>query len=170
MQDKAWPTGMSRYKEREIISYKWSQGFLDSLLPHEIAHLILRDFIGSSGNIPVWLEEGVAQREEESKRKEAVEIVKGLIAGGGYIPLRVLMRQDIRQEHDPQAARRFYAQAVTLVSYLIEARGNDKFREFLRQLRDGEDVEEALASVYRETVDNIDKLEEGWLEYYRGGG
>ncbi len=56
-----WSQGMADYRQKRISSYVWSSGFLESLLPHEIAHLIFRDFVGFKGEVPVWLDEGVAQ-------------------------------------------------------------------------------------------------------------
>ena len=57
----SWSEGMADYTNKQILSYAWSQGFMDSLLPHEMAHLIFRDFVGFKGEIPLWLDEGVAQ-------------------------------------------------------------------------------------------------------------
>ncbi|MCM8796248.1 MAG: hypothetical protein NC928_06165, partial [Candidatus Omnitrophica bacterium] len=48
-QQPQWSYGMADYKNKQIISFLWSKGFLESLLPHEIAHLIFRDFVGFKG-------------------------------------------------------------------------------------------------------------------------
>ncbi|MFH0763890.1 MAG: peptidase MA family metallohydrolase [Candidatus Omnitrophota bacterium] len=164
-----WPQGLARYKEKEILSYRWSEGFLGSLLPHEITHLVFRDFVGFKGEVPLWLEEGAAEREEESKRKEAAAIVRKLIKEKRHIPLPQLMRMDIRQESDPQVAVKFYAQATTLVNYLIEEYGGSRLTLFYRQLRDGKSVDEALSFVYTGSIPNQEVLEKKWLEYYGGG-
>src|SRR5207244_4159098 len=41
-----WSEGMADYTNKAIHSYIWREGFLDALLPHEMTHLIFRDFIG----------------------------------------------------------------------------------------------------------------------------
>ncbi|MDB4349908.1 hypothetical protein OAA99_03040, partial [Omnitrophica bacterium] len=56
-----WSHGMADYTKKKILSYLWSEMFIDSILPHEIAHLVFRDFVGFTGKIPLWLDEGVAQ-------------------------------------------------------------------------------------------------------------
>ncbi|MFC1621405.1 hypothetical protein ACFL2G_03775, partial [Candidatus Omnitrophota bacterium] len=54
-----WSSGMADYINRHIASYIRSKEFIDYILPHEIAHLIFRDFVGFKGEIPLWLDEGV---------------------------------------------------------------------------------------------------------------
>ena len=41
-----WSYGVANYTEKEIRSYLWSEGFMDALLPHEMTHLIFRDYVG----------------------------------------------------------------------------------------------------------------------------
>jgi len=166
---REWAQGVAYYKEKKIVSYKWSKGFLDSLLPHEITHLIFRDFVGLGGRIPLWLDEGVAQWEEKSKKKQALKISGGLIKSGRYIPIGELMRMDVRQVEDPKLARDFYAQSVTLVGCLMEKYGSMKFTAFCRRLRDGESLEEALSGAYKGLISNVHGLEEKWIEYCLGG-
>jgi len=165
-----WIYGTVKYHEKEIISYEWSAGFLDSLLPHEIAHLIFRDFVGfpaaGGKGIPLWLDEGVAQWEEEARRAKSVEEVRKLIREKSYIPIAELMETDVRTKSDYELSRKFYAQAVTLVGCMIKEYGPSKFNLFCRQLRDGKSVNAALAFVYTNSIPDIGELEKKWLEYY----
>jgi len=164
-----WPMGMADYKKKEIRSFRWSEGFLDSLLPHEMTHLIFRDFVGFTGEIPLWLDEGVAQWEEKGRKKEAKRIVRGLIGDGKYIPLSALMSMDIRKEPDAEVSYKFYAQSVSLVAFFCEKYGSSKFRLFCRQLRDGKTMDEALSHIYVNSINDTEELEKKWLEYYGGG-
>ncbi|MFH1189725.1 MAG: peptidase MA family metallohydrolase [Candidatus Omnitrophota bacterium] len=165
---KSWIYGTAIYSERKIISYRWSQGFLDVLLPHELSHLIFRDFVGFKGAVPLWLDEGVSQWEETNKRKWAEYTVKKLIRSGNYIPLAELTRLSSGSENDFTVSAKLYSQAVTLVGYLIGKYGSDKFAQFCRGLRDGKNVDEALAYAYVDSIRNITELEKGWLDYYGG--
>lgn len=70
--------GMADYKKREINGYALGTDFIDSTLPHEIAHLTFRDFVGLKRQIPPWLDEGVAQWAEEKKRPEIKALAKQL--------------------------------------------------------------------------------------------
>lgn len=166
--DKEWVGGMAHYGKKEIISYQWSEGFLESLLPHELTHLIFRDFVGVKEGIPLWLDEGVAMREEETRRKEAELFVRGLIRERATIPVAELTRLDIRIEEDAKIAWKFYAQAVTLVGYLIERYGGSKLSFFYRELRDGKNMDEALSFVYTGQIQDMNDLEGQWKEYYGG--
>jgi len=166
---RLWAQGVANYEKKEIISYRWNEGFLDSLLPHEITHLIFRDFVGFPGRIPLCMDEGVAKWEEVYARYEAAEIVKKLIKEGKYIPIRQLINMDIRQEDDYELAHNFYAQSTSLVGYLIEKYGGSKFTLFCRQLRDGKSIDEALSFVYTNSIHNIDELEKDWVKHYGGG-
>ena len=71
-----WSEGMADYQKKAILSFAGSSGFVDSVLPHEIAHLVFRDFVGINNNIPLWLDEGVAQWAEEKKHSQSMSIVK----------------------------------------------------------------------------------------------
>lgn len=169
---RAWAKGVAKYDEKEIISFRWNDGFLTELLPHELAHLVFRDFVGfprSGGGIPLWIDEGVAQWQEESKKSEARAIVKELIRRYDYIPLRTLTQMDVRNEDNALLAQSFYAEAISLVGFLIEEYGGRRFTQFCRELRDGKSVENALASAYKSSLGSIDVLENKWLEYYGGG-
>jgi hypothetical protein len=163
---------VAKYDEKEIITYRWNENFLDGLLPHELTHLIFRDFVGFPARgegIPLWIDEGIAEWQEASKKGKAEKIVRGLIARRENIPIEELMRLDIREVDDYVLTRNFYAQAITLVGYMMDEYGGGKFTLFCRALRDGKNVDEALASVYRDSIDNVSALERKWIEYYRGG-
>lgn len=165
---RGWATGVARYDKKSIASYQRSEGFFDSFLPHELTHLIFRDFVGLNEKIPLWIDEGVAQWQEKFKREQAIEIVRGLIEKRNFIPIDRFMVMDIRKETDKDMARSFYVQSITLVGYLIKKYGGGKFTLFCRQLRDGKGVDEALSFVYVNSICNIEELEEKWVEYYGG--
>ena len=188
-----WSRGMADYNNKRIISYAWSGGFLESLLPHEIAHLIFRDFVGFKSEIPLWLDEGVAQWAEEAKRRESQRIINDLFAKNSLISLSDMMRLDVRNIKDSEkmslrALRAkdaepgllflsgdklvniYYVQAVSLVGYLIERHGTESFTVFCRQLRDGKSLEEALRAGYPLHIRNIQELENKWREYLESQG
>ncbi|HQP91972.1 MAG TPA: hypothetical protein PLU24_04785, partial [Candidatus Omnitrophota bacterium] len=55
----AWSGGVAAYDQKTIWSFPREAGFFDSLLPHELGHIIFREVIGYR-QVPLWLEEGVA--------------------------------------------------------------------------------------------------------------
>jgi len=183
-----WSYGMADYKNKQIVSFLWGQGFLESLLPHEIAHLIFRDFVGFKGEIPLWLDEGVAQWAEETKRQGIKFKVKQLFEKDSVLSLGDMMGLDIRKftEKDRVYIRptrtkegdkgviflsgdnlitTYYLQSVSLVGFFIEKYGSERFAGFCRQLRDGKTMEEALRFTYPEYMRNSTELEDNWREY-----
>ena len=150
------------FNSRVIVTYKQEQKFLDGLLPHEISHLILRDYI-SDHQIPMWFDEGVAQLQEPAKKEVADRIMRTLVGKGAYIPFAILMVWDIRREKDTQKVQTFYAQSLSVVEFLVETYGGDSFSRLCRYLRDGKEFEDALKAAYSNTLPSIEDLEHKWV-------
>ncbi len=184
----SWSEGMADYKNKRIISYAWGKGFLDSLLPHEMAHLIFRDFVGFKGEVPVWIDEGVAQWEEPFKREKVKTASKYLLTNSMLFSVTDMVNLDIRKVSenskvsihsicDKNGNRNFlslngnvvvntyYIEAVSIVGFLIKHYGADNFTNFCRQLRDGKSLEESLSFAYPTNIITIEELENSWLEY-----
>ena len=164
-----WSHGMASYYDKEIHSIEGTADFLDSVLPHEITHLIFRDFVGFKGEIPLWLDEGVAQWEEDQKRAEALAMMPQIVLGGYGMTVKRLMQTDIRGEKDPVRVAAFYTQAISLVDYLVRTHGTASFTVFCRELRDGKSLEEALRGAYPGTLSNLDDLETKWIKHVMQG-
>ena len=154
-----------RLQSGMIITYKQQDGFLESVLPHELGHLILRDFIGKDIQIPLWFDEGVAQLQESEKGDEAEHAMRSLVRNRRYIPLRDLLNLDIRSELDPLKVAIFYAESVSILNFLITKYGSSQFGELCKFLREGRTFEEALKGAYSSSVDSIEGLQEKWLDY-----
>lgn len=166
---QGWSDGLANYNKKEIIGYERNPRFLDMLLPHELTHLIFRDFVGFKGEVPIWLDEGVAQWEEQEARKTAAASLKRYISMNEIIPLSRLTRMNIAREGSSDVSRKFYVEAITLVGFLIEQYGESRFTLFCRQLRDGGSLDEALSFAYPDSIRDIGELESKWIKYYEGG-
>jgi hypothetical protein len=183
-----WSEGMASYNDKQIMSYAWSKGFTESLLPHEMAHLIFRDFVRFKGAIPLWLDEGVAQWMEEPKRPQIKRIAKKYFQESSFLCVEDMMRLDIRNLKYAEAVyirptrtkeggdgilflsaelliNTYYIESVSLVGFLIEKYGSSAFADFCRELRDGKNVEEALRSAYPAHIRNLREFEDRWREY-----
>ena len=183
-----WSQGMADYKNKTIVSYAWSKGFVESLLPHEMAHLIFRDFVGFKGEIPLWLDEGVAQWSEEPKRKQIKAVAKQFFNDDAVLSLEDMMKLDIRKVtaadrvyirstvtkkgdrgilflSGDNLINTYYIQAVSLVGFLIEKYGSYAFSSFCRELRDGKKLEDALRFAYPDHIRDLNEFEQRWREY-----
>ena len=152
---------------RMIVTYRQEGDFFDGLLPHEIGHLILHEFIKDPGKIPPWFDEGIAQLYEDGKIKQSLEIMKVLVAQDKFIPFPYLMRWDIQQEQDPVKVTLFYAQSLTIVEFLIKQYGSDAFGRLCRNIRDGKSFEDSLSNAYPSTVPTLADLEKKWTAFMK---
>ena len=183
-----WAGGMADYNTKTIMSYFGSREFTDAILPHEIAHLIFRDFVGFKGEIPLWLDEGVAQWTEEKKRQEIKKMVKEILFKDGLLTMDDMMKLPIGSMKGgdnvyirPTRTRSgekgvlfltgnnlvtlYYVQAVSLVGFLIEKFGKNDFTGFCRALRDGRNLEEGLIAVYGTHIRNLNDFDDQWKKY-----
>lgn len=164
-----WSTGFSDrdsqvFQSRIIVTYKQEREFFDGLLPHEISHLIVHDFIPETQKIPIWLDEGIAQLAEAAKSSQARRIMKQLTREKRYIRLDYLAGLDIRRETDNNRATVFYAQSLSIVEFLIGRYGSDSFGRLCRSMRDGADFIEALRQATRQDLKTYQDLEKAWVK------
>ena len=162
-----WSEGMASYTDKFIASHVFSKEFIESVLPHEVAHLIFRDFVGFKGEIPLWLDEGVAQWSEEVKRVKMRKLAMQFYSEDKLLSIDDLMTLDVRRLKDIERVyirairtrkgadgvlfldantlvSTYYLQSVSVVEFLIQRYGTDRFIHFCRQLRDGKSLEEAF--------------------------
>ena len=130
-------------------------GLQTDLIIHESAHLMIRDAMRYSGApIPVWVNEGFASYMEPGSRNSYRGSTLKRISE--RLPLRHMGTLPGR----PDDIRLFYAKAESVVGYLIEEHGKEKFREFIGLIGAGTRLEPALDQTYGT---NADGLEMEWL-------
>jgi len=66
-----WASGVASARSKVIQTFPAAHGFFDSTLPHELGHIIFREFIGHDVRVPLWFEEGVAMYQEKAKQPHA---------------------------------------------------------------------------------------------------
>jgi len=159
-----WAVAKANFRDRTIEAFGHSDTFLKARLPHEMAHLIFREYIGFQGQVPLWLDEGVAQWCES----EALHAPPP--ARQGWMPLKALTEMDVRTISDFSVVHRFYDQSALLVQYLVEQHGREAFTKFCRQLRDGKTLDEALRFTYPRTVSTMMALERQWTAWVSAYG
>ncbi len=164
-----WSGGQVDTAAKQITTFPSETGFFDSLLPHELGHIIFREGAGFYNNIPLWLEEGVAMYQERARRLGADDGVRSLIAQGSYIPLVELNQMALRSGTDRATVRAFYTEAASLVGFLINEYEVYRFARLCRELRDGQRFSWALKKAYMEFSDLV-SLEKAWRRYLNETG
>lgn len=155
------------YATRIILSYRQENGFLDGVLAHEISHLMIRDFIGVGVDIPVWLDEGIAQLNEKNKKRWARYFLKPQLKENKFIPFVEIMTYNVYKETDTFRVAFFYAQTVSMVDFLIDKYGSQNFGQLCSELKKGKSFEEALINAYAGFISSLDDYEKKWLRYMK---
>jgi hypothetical protein len=157
----------SARKPAKVYSFL-SDNLLNKVLPHELTHLLFKEItagLKTDAEIPLWLNEGMAVYEEESKRYEAW--VKKALQDNQIIPITEIVSYSDYPE-DSNKNTLFYTQSASLVDFLINEYGGAKFLTFSRKLiRGGKNINEALFTTYYPHIRNVTQLNDAWLNFLR---
>ena len=143
-----WAGGVASYAEKTIWTFPHESGFFDTLLPHEIGHIVFREVVGSHNNVPLWLEEGVASYLEQAKRIGAEKTALDALMDKTFISYKTLEKIDELTLRTMGDVNLFYAESTCLVNYLIEKYGIEAFNNFCQKLKDGKSLDDALSFAY----------------------
>jgi hypothetical protein len=159
-QRVAWSGAIVSVKQRTIKTYIGQENFFDSILPHEMMHIIFREFIGDRNDLPLWLDEGIASSQEKTNLTNRLGIAKEIINQNTYLKLDILF--EIR---DPAliTPHTFYAESASIIIFLMEKYGSEEFLDFCRKLRDAEPWKQALLGTYHFL--NFEEMESAWKSY-----
>ena len=161
-----WSHGVASPQSKEIRTFPSAHGFFDSTLPHELGHIIFREFIGFNAQIPTWFEEGVAMYQEKAKRWGAHDSVRTAMADETFKPLGELSLVQLKYKSTTDVVNLFYAESASIVNFLIQEYGQQRFVRLCRKLKDGDPFEWALSSIYVR-FKNIDDLNAEWMKYLK---
>lgn len=130
---------------------------------HELTHFILDS--ATAGNVPAWLDEGLAQYEEyKHLGYEWVEPANSLDQ-----PLYSLAEiMDGFSELPKESLA--YRQAFLLVRYLVESKGEGSLRDLVGLLSRGVSAERALVAVYGADLASLEEHWMRWLGVIRASG
>lgn len=126
------------------------------VLPHEVTHIVLGDLFADAP-LPRWADEGMAVLAEP--RAQVDRYLKTMIRlrqEGKLLHLNQVLRQDYP---DAATITVFYVQSVSVVEFLVSAKGAPAFAAFARDAAGGLDA--ALARHYG--LRNAAELEDRWL-------
>jgi hypothetical protein len=159
-----WSAGVSyvtRQKEKVISTFLDEKGFFDTILPHEMGHIIFREFVGFYNSaVPLWLDEGVASYQERGKRALARLVVEKAAKDNTLISLGALSNFNPYLNTDEARVALFYLESLSIVDFLINRFGSEKFVFFCQVLRDKKNLPKAL--VYAYSLQDIQELDRAW--------
>ncbi len=161
-----WSHGAASTKEKIIRSFPAAHGFFDSTLPHELGHIIFREFVGYYVDIPLWFDEGVAMYQEKAKRWGANKAVTSAMDKNIFLSLDELTRLNLMKDTERNTVDLFYAESASIVYYMITELGQYRFVNFCKQLKEGKNFEQSLCDAYTR-FKNIDDLNRSWVNYLK---
>jgi hypothetical protein len=161
----AWSAGAAIPQEKTIYAFYGKNNFFEHILPHEIGHIIFREFVGFQNRaVPQWLDEGAAEYQERNTMARPY-LAAYVGRAGRLIPLTQLSAISPHQLTDRATVELFYAEAVGVIDFLIKRYGKDSFVQFCRSLRDMRDLDRALSYSY--SISGVADLDKRWQEYLK---
>ena len=131
-------------------------------LRHELTHLVVHTLtFGPYGELPTWLDEGLAMRSEGEPASTFVAVLRQAVLDDALISLRTLGGPF---SSDTQKAYLSYAQSHSVVNYLLETYGSQSMNELLTLLTNGETVDSALQQSYGR---DLARVESDWKTWVR---
>ena len=162
-----WSHGVAFAKAKTIKTYPEANGFFDTILPHELGHIIFRDYVGFNIVLPLWFEEGVAIYQEKAKRLGSNEIVKEAIENGQFIPLTQLTGVRLYKDSSDKVVDLFYSESASVVYYMITGLGEQEFYMLCDELKNNTSFEKALHKVYLR-FKGLNDLDQAWVDSLQG--
>lgn len=160
-----WSAGQAHVNVSQIDSFEGAKDFEDGTLPHEITHVLLNKFFEGK-EIPLWLNEGMAQFEEETDKSTYwnKRYMKERVRAGSFFPLSALFSM----KGVPQDVSLYYAQSASVVDHLISSNIRTNFGKFLEYMKKGLDTETALQQAFQwKYKHGIGHLDKRWQDYVK---
>jgi hypothetical protein len=138
-------------------------------LPHELTHLVVKRFVG---DVPLWLNEGVAQVEGARARVQylrargaSMRIPLPDLAVESKLPMAELTGF-VDYPADDATREIFYRQSELVVWFLMEQGGNEEaFRQFLKLQSQGLSFASALDKAFGSQLRNVEAFEKSFTGY-----
>jgi hypothetical protein len=133
------------------------QGYGDALA-HELTHVVVAArFI--ERQIPRWADEGMAVM-ADGQAKQTLHLADLAQARQGHGIFRLVELFNLQQYPSPERQGAFYGQSASLVNFLVERGGPQRFIEFVEQAN-SQGYESALRRAYG--IQTLGQLEREWL-------
>jgi hypothetical protein len=159
LYEPSW-TGGQAFPDHDIVILGISQSDLAwgrNAIIHEVTHVLVGHLTFSClGDVPTWLNEGLAVYSEGSLDSASQKLLDDAIRNDTLLTVRSL---SVGFSEVPDKAYLSYSQSYSIVKFLIETHGQEKMTALLTSLRDGITIDEALLQTYGF---NVDGLEDEW--------
>lgn len=145
--------------------YSYENPGLNGTLAHEITHLIFYEYMGRVNVDHRWVNEGLAVYEQGlAMDMRRVDIFSASLGNVRQQPMPMdQMIHLVPATERENAVSVWYAQAESMVRYMIERGGRIGFSQFLRALAQGKSFDDAYAVAFPGKWSSLKNFEEDWL-------
>ena len=156
-----WVAGLYDGKLRMPINRKgFDDRELEALTHHELTHAFIASM--SNSKAPPWINEGLAEYEENKVRRNDDIVFKAAIKTNTLIPLEELMSEKaVQTNSDALKVGLFYQESFDLVRYLVERYHMYRLKDALAEFGEGKNSSQVLEDVLKIS---IPRLEREWKE------
>ena len=137
----------------DIVLLHGTHAEVDRTIAHELTHVVVGLATENPyGDIPAWLNEGLAMYNEGDLRGGNRAALEAAIRENRLHSIRSLTAHTGR----PEEVNLWYGEAYSVVEFLIETYGKEKMAELLAVFKEGTPYDEALMRVYGFDQDGLD--------------
>lgn len=142
---------------------RFRSSLLTRELPHELAHVVLREFFGQAA-CPLWLDEGLACLAQDDGGRDMASRMSELLRADAAVQLVDFIDQ-VNPDLDRPA--NFYVQAASWTRYLRSNMTDAQMKTFLGHLKDGHKPSVALSrTLFLDNQRNwLSDMEERWHQW-----
>lgn len=145
--------------------YTYSSARVDAVLSHEVTHLIWFEYMGRVNPDHRWVNEGLAVFQENKAvgsrgQGDLFSSVRGTMRSQ-TIPMDQMIRLVPATERAYEVSL-WYAQAESMVRFMIERGGRIGFSQFLGALRFDKNLDQAVAEGFPGSWRTLEELERDW--------
>lgn len=162
-----WSVGKVIYGKNSFYSYEYVN--LKGLVYHELTHLLFYHFL-KRNYIPEqmrWLSEGLAMYEEsrfvKSKLVAILESQVNILKEGKLLSMEDLIRAEALNGNNKFKINTWYAQSYSLVKFMIETQGREKFNAVCLSFSKNNDFNASLKNVYGSSIKDVNDLHSKWI-------
>jgi hypothetical protein len=144
--------------------YTYYSPVLNGVLSHEMTHLIWFEFMGGRlSDQQRWVNEGLAVYEEAKARNRGYELFGSLLPTlrTASIPIDQLQNMAPNTERAYDASL-WYAQAESMIRFMIERGGRIGFGQFLSSIRQGQNFDQSIYAGFPGQWRTLADFENDW--------
>jgi tetratricopeptide (TPR) repeat protein len=166
-----WTGGSSKFSfsggqihDPQVHSWQTSPRLLKSVLPHEIAHLVVNANLGDAASLPKSLHEGFAVLMEPRFRQDYfLNFLRVRLKSQDFIPLADLL---IAKDY-PRDPEFFYAEGFAILQFICQEKGATSAVPLLKAGGGSGAVQAELLKISGSR--SVEELEAGWKKWILGG-